>query len=104
MATYTSSGWTVGDTRRLTLSVASSSGAATNSDITLLVRTPSGAVAEYVSTSTASAGIDHFATGSYRKSIVSTEAGDYRYLWRSTGVITQSTQGRWAVAPPLVST
>jgi len=103
MTTYTSSARTVGDAIRLTLAVTSTAGTATNSDVTLLVETPSGAVARYVSTSTASTGVEHVATGSYRRSVTSTEAGDYHYVWRSTGTILQSTYGRWAVAPAPVS-
>ena len=103
MPTNTSSARSVGDDLRLSLAVASTAGTATNSDITLLVKTPSGAVRRFVSTSTGSTGIDHLATGSYRKTYLSTEAGDYKVMWRSTGVVNQSTSGRWAVRPVVAS-
>lgn len=104
MATYTSSARTVGDTRRLYLDVATSSGGPINSDITLLIETPLGAVARYTSTSTGSTGVLHEATGVYYRIVESTAPGDYRYFWRSTGAVDMSTDGRWAVRPEAVST
>lgn len=104
MTTYTSSARTVGDARRLYLEVATSSGAPINSDVTLLIETPAGAVSRFVSTSTGSSEIVHEATGVYYRIVESTAPGDYRYFWRSTGVVHQSTDGRWAVRPEAVST
>jgi hypothetical protein len=102
--TNTSSGRTVGDTLRVNVAVATSSGAPVDSDVTVLVGPPAGAVRRYVSTSTGSTGIEHLATGTYRLSVISTGPGDYVYVARSTGLVTQSTYGRWAVAPAPVST
>lgn len=111
MVTNTSSGLSVGDARRLTLTLTSTAGAATDSDVTLIWQTPSGVVTSIVSTSTTttstalpSDAVIHSTTGVYYADVLSTEAGDYLYHWRSTGVVNASTDGRWAVRPALAST
>ena len=104
MAVNTTSGRSIGDRVRLGFTVATTGGTATDSDVTLILQPPTGSVVVQVSTSTASTGVEHIATGSYRYEFNTTAAGDYKYQFRSTGTVTASTGGRIAVRNAFATT
>lgn len=93
--------YSIGDAARLTFTVTSTAGVATNTAVRLIVNTPSGgATVAAAGPSTAGAqGIAHSATGVWTYDYQSTEAGRYTYRWESTGSVKQSTEGAWAVYP-----
>lgn len=91
------------DTVRLTFAITSSTVATSyvDSDCKLTIDPPRGASYVLTSTSTSSAGLVHLALGRYQADIVptSTQYGRWAFEFRSTGVVTQSTSGAWAVRP-----
>ncbi len=92
MPTNTSTALNIGDEYRIAWTTPSTAGTLTDSDQTLIINSPSG-----VET-------NHLATGSYFYKYESTEAGRYTWFARSTGTITSSTYGAWAVKPSAAST
>lgn len=97
--------FSIGDPVRLTFTVTGSTGNAVNTDVRVVVNTPSGGSVVAAATSTAGgAGITHVATGSWYYDHTSTEAGRYTYGWASTGVVIGTTYGAWAVYPRKAST
>ena len=92
-----------GDTVRLTFAVTSSTVGTSyvDSDCKLILDKPHGTSVVLTSTSTGSTGLLHIATGRYQADVVptSTEFGRWAYCFRSTGVVTQSTSGAFAVRP-----
>jgi len=92
----------VGDVQQIQITVTHpTSGISTGSDCRFLVKTPAGAVAAY---STGDTGFASSTAGVYTMDITTTEAGDYRWRFESTGTVTSSTSGRFAVRTVAVST
>lgn len=97
--------YSVNDTVRFGVVVKSTAGTNTNSAVTLTIKDPLGTVTAYGPISTTnSTVIDHTTTGTWRKSLKVTEPGRYVYDWDSTGAITMSTGGAFAVRPKYTST
>lgn len=96
------------DTIRLSFAVTSSTVGTSyvDSDCRLTIDKPRGATVVLTSTSTGSTGLIHLALGRYQADVVptSTEYGRWTYEFRSTGVVTQSTSGAFAVRRRRVST
>ena len=91
--------YNIGDTVRLSFTVATSTGAATNTPVRLLIGRPSSTTLVYTTSS-----LGHPAVGSWRQDIMVTEAGRWTYRWASSGAVVQADEGAFAVSPKKAST
>jgi urease alpha subunit len=99
MPVNTTSALTVGDKIRMTVAVLSTGGVATDSHVTFIVQPPSSTAATVGATTSTSGGngVTHSTTGTWYFDHLTTEAGDYKWWFRSTGTIVLTTGGRVAV-------
>lgn len=90
-----------GDTIRLQFAITASTAATdyVNSPCRLILDKPQGSSISWVNNSTTSTGLVHLAQGRYQADVVptSTEYGRWTYRFSSTGAVTQSTSGAFAV-------
>jgi len=92
--------YNLGDTVRLTFTVQTTSGAAIDTPVRLLVGPSTGEAAVQTST----AGLSHPGIGSWRYDAHVTAAGRWTYRWESTGTVVQVDEGAFAVAMKKAST
>ena len=103
MSPTNTTAYSIGDVVRLGLVVKSTAGTNTNTGVTLIVNSPSTVAVYGPITTTNSTVIDHTTTGTWRKSITAGRAGRWTYRWESTGTVTVSTEGAFAVYPQKAS-
>lgn len=98
--------WSIGDLVQIDFLVRSTAGVLTNSDVRLVLNSPGGTVTVAAATSTAPASTawNHVSTGTWQYKHKPSSAGRYTYHFTSTGTITVSTGGAFAVAPRKAST
>jgi len=95
--------YSIGDAVRLGVVVKSTAGTPTNTAVTLIINTPSTKYKYGPISSTASTVIDNTTTGTWRHTFITATAGRHTYEWRSTGAVTVTTGGAFAVRPNLAS-
>ncbi len=101
----------VGDTVRFSFVIQSTAGTTgttagyTNSDSKLIINPPAGSAIVAVSTSTSSTALTVTSTGQYQYDVVpsSSQHGRWTYHFKSTGAVTVSTGGAFAVRPKYAS-
>jgi len=104
MTVYTTAAKSVGDRVRLAFTLRTTAGVLTDSDCTVIVQPPVGAVTVEKSTTLSSFPLERVSQGQYRYDFTTTGPGDYQFHFRSTGIIVSSTDGRFAVRPRFAST
>lgn len=94
--------YSVGDQARLTFTVLSTAGVGANTSVTFIVNPPTGStldawVRSAGPTTAGTTAINHVATGQWQADYTVTEPGRWTFAMRSTGTVTLTTDGAFAV-------
>lgn len=92
--------YSIGDVAQLTFTVADDAGTATNTAVKVVVKPPTGPVYVGYGTSTGgtpSTGMSNLGAGYWRCDYPITMAGRHAYSFTSSGVVTATTSGAFAV-------